>query len=1405
VAGCLVGLFVWLLWPRPVTPTAFASIVVSDVDAGQLTVPAFAEADVERLAKLPWTQKVVVQDRTFNADAKTKSGPSEGVLFCYVAGQLATRLVDGAPQLALLSTDFSEARLADFVNSAPNGPATPVRELLQSIATQPYATKIVLLDSPRASAEPWLAVSQADWAATLRSDVEAVESDNLWVICAGPDNTQSRINHRSGGSVFMEQVGEVLREQHDANENGFVDLQDLTTQLTETLGAEPAIVTRSKTARDVIVLPLEFTQAAAKVVEPAPETKQEEEDAADKPAEPAKPAEAKGDPVWLAHDSLQDLGTPRPSPVDYAPASWRELQQVLVWSDWRRHTRGGDAEGGALETSFLAAKEALALAGDPRNADFTDDALKPFPDAIRNFQNTRLASWQDAPPTYLTAVRRRNLLLSRLPDYWRWKAACGEFEAQTFATDLGVLKTLCTAIQNFEGQADRSRAEDIPRQAKEADVVALLDKVTTDIQQELTTLYTNYEGAKAAPLPAAIQHRIEQLLLTPLPSAVDRERLWKVLKEVDIAPSVGDEKVAIAMPTSVAGDQAELEANWAEFTAGWNQSGDDDEKLPEVTTRLKAAAAVATNAQACAEFVRQLSEYCTLLKSQIQTSPRSGDEELLARAGDAQLERDDSDGGMAPLGVWKQQLVVDLGATTILDFSSTVQQTLTLSVRGASAGNTTLLRLTDIPPQVKLTRGESPVTTAADIAYTGQPVTVNATYQGEPPANGTLHLVVIAESASPGRPADRSPDTKIAVTLPVENVFELVRLDVNSLVREAQEAPSEADRPTLPGVRLLAHPNDDSVYDIGLRQTAGPRAEVQVELYALKNEWSTRGDVPLSFDALRRDAVKLPVGVTVGPSGDVRPLTFSLNGPPPTAAGAPTDAAAPPPAPPKELPLPSLQLVAVISETKPGGGVDRHLQWLGVEPLHPDQFVDAEALQPVENNGAQRLPFALKFATNPQSPIALPRGPVEVKLGATDDLIPAVKGLLYSDTALPVAGLTPSLDFNAALAENGDGLVYLDIANYPRAFIWQFPDDRDVSRNAPTPFPRERIYIRAPRASTSSTPLPGQLQFVGKPTTTIDVLVEVDNVSGDRTVEIGLRDANGKVIDSRQVRGSRRYRPSLKVEEETGRLIIRCDVSDFQVMLDPRGTDGEAEIYAEVLAANRTEAPTQEDVVLGVLDGTGPRLPDVDPDVPVRVRSEPGKPIVVTVTAEDLLSGPKKIEYWQTEPPVITDDVAEPKGKELLPVKTSANSPSYTVRDFKFSFKELDPGDNKIYLRAQDFAGNWSKLTSFVIDHESAMAAEAEKVPVPRDVRIKVTYKRGSEQIPVRNPTATIMGPGDQPGATEKGDTQGVIVLKQLPPGPHKVVIAGRPRNAGEVKKDHTIEVPDDGKKTPIEEEVSLD
>ena len=145
VAGCLAGLFVWLLWPRPVTPTVFASIVVSDVDAGQLTTPAFANADAERMAQLPWTKKLISQDGTFNANDKREVGPAEGVLVCYIAGHIATRLVDGSPQLALLSTDYSQARLADFVDNAPHGPATPLRELLQSIATQSYATKIVLL------------------------------------------------------------------------------------------------------------------------------------------------------------------------------------------------------------------------------------------------------------------------------------------------------------------------------------------------------------------------------------------------------------------------------------------------------------------------------------------------------------------------------------------------------------------------------------------------------------------------------------------------------------------------------------------------------------------------------------------------------------------------------------------------------------------------------------------------------------------------------------------------------------------------------------------------------------------------------------------------------------------------------------------------------------------------------------------------------------------------------------------------------------------------------------------------------------------------------------------------------------------------------------------------------------
>lgn len=1411
----LAALLVWLYWPRQLEPAAFASIVVAPSDAGQVAGLAFAEQDRALLAALPWTVPPLAADGPLPTAARNTT--PEGVFVCYVAGHLAARPVEGETQLCLLSEDFSRIKLPSLYSGGSQPPAISLREVLRSIARQPYATHVVLLDAPRAQSEPWLSIAQADWATTFEQEVKSVEEGDLWVVCAGPASSQARVDHHAGRSVVAGACAKLIREFDEHSPGEPLRLRDLRAHLEQMLGVAPLIATNAKHDLGDRSLPLEFTRRASAMSgddarAPAEQVAEKPADngKSDKAAQDAAPKPA-ADPVWVAHDELEDaqrqLGI---SPLDYAPAAWRELEQVLVWNDWRRHT-GGGADEDAIGDAFQAAKPALSLAEAVQAERFRLEALEPFPGAIASFRAGAESRWMQAPPAYIVAVRQRNLLLSRLPTYWRWRASSGTFDANQCDQELAALTRYCQAILDFESQSDSAQAEEIRRQANALGVEPLLARVTTDLSKEVTGLCARHEGATATALPAATQHAIEQLLLTSLPSAADRQRLWNVLAKVPIESAVGGVTVAMAVSPGVIRDQATLEARLATFTAGLGPGTPANEQaLADSASQLQVASTGVNSSAAAATFARLWSDFRVALTDYGRGSPRDAAQERFLRAADAFIERDDSGGGLAPLRAWERHIAVRFRDLEKIDFSSLTDQELTVEVGGVDAADTTLLRFTEIPPEVELMQGATRITRSMDISYLGQPLTFTVRYVAKQPPQGALRLAAVAEVKNSGVSAVLSDEHAIPIQPPGETGFELVRRNNSSLVREVVGDAVAARQASLPGVRLLAYPNLPSTYDLGLRQTSGPQTDVRVELYALRERFSQPVDVPKTFAELEDVADKFNVFVELGPPADVRELKFSLAPPaaPATSAAAPAGAGPPAAEAPQELQLPSLQLVAVITELNPSG--KRHLKWLGVEPVHPEQFVQADEANTSSPSGAPRLEFTVGYKGGAgRDEVARPAQDVQLELGLTADLQPSVERIQNGNTPLPARGLTPWIDFQSVPSAHDGALVYFDVSGYPRAFAWRLGEDQDLSGGRLPRFADERIHIRQPRPSEADpdAALPGNLQFVGRPTNPIDVWLETDFSVADRHVEVGLRDANGDRIDWRTLRGARQYRPRLKVDEQ-GRLTVICEVSDFRVTLLPGGTTGEATIYADLLTSERDAPPTRSDAVHGVLDGEGPEFRDIDPSRSIRLVTKPGAPISVTVTVEDELSGPKKLEYWTPESPVPVIDannVANPPGKELLPAPLMSAAQSHTVRDFKITFQELAPGDHRIYLRAQDFADNWSKLTSFVIEHRPEMNDESEKKPQPRDVILTVTHKGLGGKQPTRNPTAALVGADGKPGASERGNAQGVVVLKQLPPGAHKVMVSGSPRNAGVVTKEHVVNVPDDGKKTPIREEVSLD
>lgn len=1416
VALGLIVLFILSLsyFSRP-RPIAFAALVVDSIDAGELATPAYASADRDRLASLSWNG-AIVPDGSFESakdlGLTAVDDPLE-VLVCYVAAHAAVQLRGDETQVCLLTADIKRSELPEFVqvdeadstsassrevddpNNKDRSSLVPLRKVLGALAKTPARVKIVLLDTPRIHMEPWLSLLQNDWTTTLAEDVRACNDETLWVVCPGATQGASRVDHKHGRSLFAHQVAEVLQGLHDSNENSRVDLGDLKERLTEVCGQAPFIANASSDPVSLSDVALPWSLSSPPPVPVADAEKDDDK----KPADPAKPGDKKvaTDPAWDAHDALLSLDPKQEiTPVDYAPGAWRTLQTRLIWNDWRRQT-GAEAGEDLLATEFSAVRPWLEMARNSQNQGLVLDALAPLQTAVKGYQSKWQRTWRKAPSPYRNAVRRRNLLLTRLPDYWRWKAARGEWEQSNAETDFADLSALCRSIDEVGGVDDQARAARLDESTEKKQADALRERIADEVRRAVVEACKSYdEKGEDARLSAQHQQQIEQLLLTALPTAEDRQRLWKVLKETSVKIARGE-----ITPLPPVAAQASCEIALAKFVADFDPSREaagDAACLFEATGKEGFA-----DLKARLKFTQCLIDFESKLQDRFleAKAPESRELEQFARAADALVDRDDRVGSIAAIPEWQSKLSVVVEPDRGIDLGSGEAHTFAVTITGGETGkgNEPFLQFTDIPDGLRVTSVD-PEAKPSDGKFYGEKLTFQVQYDAQDAA-GTD--VAVFATANVG--AD-SESFRIPITLPKASVFRLIAFNGSPFVRkEAAEIENE-DGSSLDQTWLDAHPNVDTPYSLALERMTEANVDVKVELYQFEKEWDPNQALPANWEELQEVATLLPIQVTLGSGDKIRELKFKSASaePNPTAEPAATPAQAASPAAPKGTLLTSLRFVAVISELKDQVPVRPQLKWLNINPMHPNRFLVADKSRIVRKDGELRAELSLVSHDTSTTRLAMPDGGMKAVLDMSEKLRKAAGAALIAQgsvTLMQNEAKTPTIELPSSLGDVDDRRLFVDVNKYPRAFMWVLSND---VRNM-VPFAGNRLHIRPPRSQATDAPV---LTF--KPGETINLTLEVDAKAPDCIVEVGLRmtdDQDANRFTPKILRGIRQFRPRLVVDDN-GALMVHCEVSDFEVTLDHEGSQGKARIYARMRDAN----PPAEDEIDLVLDATPPEIQPVTGQ-PLRHQAE--QPLHIKVTVTDALSGPKALQYWVGTPP-LSNMGSLPDG---LPATSLPPSGDHETRDFTLKVEAvpvaLPPrgGQIPLYMRAQDYSGEWSEVNRdpIMVDYVTQpMATSPDKIAgKPRDILVSLVYKRGDELVPCREPVVDLLdgAAADLLHAPPKDHAEGVapgaVTLRQVPPGNYVLKAWGLVRGVpGAGTK--SIEVPDDGADDPIQVQIVL-
>jgi len=1412
-AVALVIVFIILLnWTVEGERVAFVSLTIENYDPGELPPPAFANADRASLSILPWTDtstpKLSNPERAASALSNWQAPPELDTLICYISSHVAVRPYDEKEnRVCLIAPDFRRAELADFLVPGDNGAAVDVRDLLQAMKQVPAEAKLLVIDSPRAHAEPWLAALGRNWTDTLAADVKAAEDPALWVIVPGESDTVSRVNHQARDSQFSKAITDVLTA--NGGNAGPLDLATLVAQLTKATGQAPLVLHTGQSDDNPQFLQVRFSRPSAATNTAANEAPATEKKSPDAPAKEGKDATpSPPDPVllaWQASDELLDVEQNKSSigPIDYAPDLWRKLQSIMVWHDWAAHTGWTPPDDDTAHDPFadlIAAKPLLALAPEPAGSTPRHAAIRPLLDAANQFAAEKKACEQ-SPPGYRLAVRRRNLLAARVPDYWRWKAVCGGFDPVKAKADLAIIRELSNRIAKVAQEGDSGTAGELEKWDDRDPAQQLFLRVTKDFSNAEVTPLCNRKATpgKAPSLDGATQFAIEQLLLSSLPSAKDRERLWTTLHESDFTP--GQMKRTNQIVSAQAQCEAMLVTLETELAESLNVL--DAERLGELAAAVKDAAeglGDGKNAAGAVDFARQLGAYSELLASVASRAPDSAAAELFVRFADPLVPRAPNSETLAALPVWKSPLEAVYPGK--IELTQSTEAKINVTLRGAGEGKTPTFQFKSIPAGLAVEHNGKALQERVPITAEQFEFKISADRN----IISGQDAVLTGEAWIAGT-SEKKPVT-ITVALPSDSQFEIVSLGKTGLVERKTSAGA-------PQLVLLAFPQEATEFALGVKQNSGPDTTLNASLYELEKDPSN-APLPKTFEALQSAARKLDVQVEVGAKSatKVSPLKFLPAAPPtPPSAAAPTSAAPPPPAAAGEIPLETKYLALVLEESNPANpaAAIQHVLWMAIEPLHPDHYVAIPVPKPDFDGARKRFQIPIRAKTSIEGDVAIPSGGVPVTLGGSDVFHDANRvngeGVLTATHSI-----NARIDFPEEGADLTDARLFLDVGGYPRAFMWSVEDSGSIAL-----FHGSRIAIKTPQR-----PEPDDPPLARRPNEPIDVAFEADCDDQDCQVELQLRLFEGdgdddigqfslaekppRVIIQRDWNGTRQFGNYVK-PTETGLLAVGCNVSDFTERLLPGDSRGRGEIVARIVDPNRPADSLAEDRLPILFDGAPPTV--LTESLEATLEHFVDKDLIVPVRVTDRLSGPHTLHYWLEEPS-MNAGVADPPGKKATLDPRITEAGGFRDRVFTIPMKELPPsppagvGVARIYLLATDRAGNaMEEPEPFDVGYETVSMDQAGSGKgKPRDVIVKVQYIRGTRPVDSSGAQVEIVSAGERQGEKKAAGANGAT-FEQLPPGTYQFKATGNMANAPGVKE-MPITVPDSGE-GPIQKTITLE
>jgi hypothetical protein len=581
-----------------------------------------------------------------------------------------------------------------------------------------------------------------------------------------------------------------------------------------------------------------------------------------------------------------------------------------------------------------------------------------------------------------------------------------------------------------------------------------------------------------------------------------------------------------------------------------------------------------------------------------------------------------------------------------------------------------------------------------------------------------------------GQSRQLAPPSRFEIEMPLPDPFELV---VNEGTPEGSDLTFESQSRA---VLLRPYPNHETAYRLGLVNRQKDAAKVRAEFYALAGEgraiaWPFDESGRLLPEAtpprliLAVPEIELPARGTTAV-----PIPFPQ----------PEGEAGPPPALSSDLAL-------VVVDTATGV---RWARRIIVEPLRPENYVDAEATYDPDR---QQIRIQVRKRDRANLP----------PLGSSVqwDVGPEIDPQAAQATQGKLTGIVDRAELFAAVP-SGEGKVvpvHLAIDGYQRSFLFlvRCAGRRNFAPVVATPEVRITSPAKQPRPvfkapETASVPLEFR----------VDAPLEFFRERGG-SVEVGVDEDSFGAID----RGVRRFFADRQVGLQlvkttpTGGFHIAAAVSDFRVEIP---TQGLRNIEVDLVSRLSTEgsdlvAGPSTDSVRIALDGEPPRLNVVGPN-----RIEVGKPLEVSVRAEDTLSEVAKVEaaidvdrvghFGMSKPMPAAFDAATGRWKVILKTEELQAGLSYTL-----------------LVRATDQVGNESRMEPLefrAVTPPPPPRPDSGPPPLPttRTITGIITY----DGEPVRNATVELEQSGKPPART---NASGQFTFTGIPPGQYKLVAKG--------------------------------